>query len=168
MRYPKEKREQTRRRIIGTASRRFRAAGIDAVGVANLMQSMGLTHGALYKHFASKDALVASASVAAFDETLPQLRAHAMAAPAGKRLKALFAAYVNKMHRDKPQAGCLGAALMSEIGRQPAPVRQAVDGKLNEFLLMIQDIADADQCSLSPHAVLALVVGAVALSRIPV
>ena len=61
MRYGKENKESTRRRIIESAGRRFKQDGIDGSGIATLMNDAGLTNGAFYAHFASNDDLVATA-----------------------------------------------------------------------------------------------------------
>jgi TetR/AcrR family transcriptional regulator, transcriptional repressor for nem operon len=60
-RYGKEHKQATRRRIIDTAGRRFKRDGIDGSGIATLMADAGLTNGAFYAHFASKEDLVATA-----------------------------------------------------------------------------------------------------------
>src|SRR5690348_13948624 len=62
-RYDREHKEATRRRIIDTAGRRFKQDGIDGSGIATLMADAGLTNGAFYVHFASKDDLVAAVVV---------------------------------------------------------------------------------------------------------
>lgn len=166
MRYPKERLQQTRQTIVAAASKQFRQKGIEAVGVAGLMQAAGLTHGGFYKHFVSKETLVAEAGSAAFEETLPQLRSYVLGFPPGKRLKALAAAYVSELHRDDPGAGCFGAALVSEVARQTPPVRQAVNRQLNGFLEMIAEFAAADGCRIAPRAYLSMMIGAIALSRV--
>jgi TetR/AcrR family transcriptional regulator, transcriptional repressor for nem operon len=60
VRYGKERKQETRRRIIQTAGRRFKRDGIDGSGIATLMSDAGLTNGAFYAHFASKEDLVAT------------------------------------------------------------------------------------------------------------
>src|ERR687892_500775 len=60
-RYGKEHKQATRQRIVETAGRRFKQDGIDGSGVATLMADAGLTNGAFYAHFASKEDLVATA-----------------------------------------------------------------------------------------------------------
>ena len=167
MRYPKDRLQQTRQAIVAAASRRFRQEGIHAVGGASPLKSTGLTHGGFYKHFPSKESLVEEAGTAAFEETLPQLQAYVLGHPPGKRLKALAAAYVSELHRDEPEAGCFGAALVSEVARQASPVRAAVDRQLDAFLAMIARFAEADRCRIAPRAFLAMMIGAVALSRVP-
>lgn len=59
---------QNREKIVGIASALFRAHGVEAVSVADIMAGAGMTVGGFYKHFASKDALVEEATARAFDE----------------------------------------------------------------------------------------------------
>lgn len=65
-----EQAQHNRARIVAAASRLFRAHGIDAVSIADIMTSLGLTVGGFYKHFPSKEALIAEATALAFDEAL--------------------------------------------------------------------------------------------------
>src|SRR5467141_5158069 len=53
---------KTRERIVTAAAAEFRQHGIVATGLADLMKAAGLTHGGFYRHFDSKDQLVAEAS----------------------------------------------------------------------------------------------------------
>ncbi len=69
MRITKEKRQENHDRIVAIASEMFRERGFDGVGVADLMQAAGLTHGGFYNHFASKEALIAEASAKGFAQT---------------------------------------------------------------------------------------------------
>jgi TetR/AcrR family transcriptional regulator, transcriptional repressor for nem operon len=60
-RYGNQLKEATRRRIVETVGRRLKADGIDGSGVATLMADAGLTNGAFYAHFTSKEDPVAAA-----------------------------------------------------------------------------------------------------------
>src|SRR5437867_10469028 len=60
MRYDKGHKQATRQRILEAAGRRFKHDGIDGAGVAVVMSDAGLTNGAFYAHFASKEDLVAN------------------------------------------------------------------------------------------------------------
>jgi TetR/AcrR family transcriptional repressor of nem operon len=60
MRYGKNQKQATRQRILEAAGRRFKQDGIDGAGVATLMSDAGLTNGAFYAHFTSKEDLVAN------------------------------------------------------------------------------------------------------------
>ena len=76
MRKSREEAAETRKSIVRAAAREFRERGIVATGLADLMKAVGLTHGGFYKHFASKDQLVAEATAAAVDSMLEELAAH--------------------------------------------------------------------------------------------
>ena len=77
-RYGKDHKATTRRAIVEASGRRFKLDGIDGSGVATLMKDAGLTNGAVYAHFGSKDELVA-ATIA------DQLASHQHAAHRGHR-----------------------------------------------------------------------------------
>src|SRR5580698_2106937 len=91
--------EQTRRRIVATASRRLRRDGIDATGVAEVMADAGLTHGGFYRHFDSKEQLVAEAYAAGL-ESLTAPTAMTTRKPRGRQaLPAIAANYLSTAHR---------------------------------------------------------------------
>src|SRR5438874_9912348 len=114
VRYGKDHKQATRRRIIETASRRLKGDGIDGSGVATLMADAGLTNGAFYAHFASKDDLVATA----IGEQLGQQRERYRSEIVGRaELERLVREYLSVEHRDNPADGCPSAALLDEIGR---------------------------------------------------
>ncbi|HSV39147.1 MAG TPA: TetR/AcrR family transcriptional regulator [Nocardioidaceae bacterium] len=113
-RYGKEHKEATRQRIIESSSRRFKESGVDGSGIATLMADAGLTNGAFYAHFDSKDDLVASVVA---EELSRQADAFA-ALPSGKAgLRGFVHEYLSTEHRDKPDVGCPSAALLDEIVR---------------------------------------------------
>lgn len=111
--------EENRRRVVDTASRLFREQGTQ-VSVADLMKAAGLTHGAFYKQFASKEALVDEATAHAFDE-LARGHTAGLAQYEGRRdaaQRALIDAYLSVEHRDDPADGCPVAALATDIARE--------------------------------------------------
>src|SRR5215470_8028860 len=75
MRKSKQETALTRKRIVQAAASEFRQHGIVATGLADLMSAAGLTHGGFYRHFVSKDQLVAEASAAALATTTEQMAA---------------------------------------------------------------------------------------------
>ncbi|MFD3844112.1 TetR/AcrR family transcriptional regulator [Streptomyces sp. NPDC058642] len=136
MRYGKDHKQATRQRIIETAGRRFKQDGIDASGISTLMKDAGLTNGAFYTHFTSKDDLVATTIT-------DQLQAQnasvvTQAAPGRAGLEQIVRWYLSARHRDSPGDGCPSAALLDEIARCADPTKQAyTDG----VLLVIDGIA---------------------------
>ena len=121
-RYNKEHKEATRRRIIETAGRRFKQDGIDGSGIATLMADAGLTNGAFYAHFDSKDDLVA---IVVGDEVSRQATGFSEL-PAGRAgLEAFVSWYLSRDHREHREAGCPSAALLDEIGRCDKETKRA-------------------------------------------
>jgi TetR/AcrR family transcriptional repressor of nem operon len=68
------RKEETRARILETASRLFQERGVADVGVDEIMRESGLTHGGFYAHFANKEALVEEACICAIDAKLDDLQ----------------------------------------------------------------------------------------------
>ncbi|GDY68922.1 hypothetical protein SAV14893_083150 [Streptomyces avermitilis] len=111
--------QENRRRVVDTASRLFREQGTQ-VSVADLMKAAGLTHGAFYKQFASKEALVDEATAHAFAE-LARRYTEGLERYEGRRDAAqqvLIDTYLSVGHRDGPADGCPVAALASGIARE--------------------------------------------------
>jgi TetR/AcrR family transcriptional repressor of nem operon len=130
MRNSREAAAESRERVVATAARLFRERGIAAVGVAELMAAAGMTHGGFYKHFESKDALIAEACAYSFKTPGGSLRLAAEAARPGQELKAIVDSYLSERHRDNPGKGCAIAALGGEVGNRKSPARKALqDGR---------------------------------------
>ena len=121
VRYGKEHKEHTRRRIVETSGRRFKIDGVHASGIATLMADAGLTNGAFYAHFASKDDLVARVVA----EELGGQREAIAALPADSDIEQIVRGYLSVEHRDHPGDGCPSAALLDEIARCDDAVRRA-------------------------------------------
>src|SRR4051794_21839832 len=121
MRYSKDHKEATRQRIVEAAGQRLKQDGIDGAGVATLMADAGLTNGAFYGHFESKDDLVAQVLA----DQLRTQRRSLEDQPAGlEGLRSLIRTYLSPEHRDRSADGCPSAALLEEIGRGPEATRQ--------------------------------------------
>jgi TetR/AcrR family transcriptional regulator, transcriptional repressor for nem operon len=164
-RYGKEHKQATRRRIIDTAGRRFKRDGIDGSGIATLMADAGLTNGAFYAHFASKEDLVATAVAEQLHEQRESL---SVLAPGRTGVEQYVRDYLSIQHRDNPDDGCPSAALLDEIGRCGDATRQAyTDG----VLPMIDDVAarlapdDPASVCVKTLSVFAMMVGTLQLSR---
>jgi len=130
-RYDQEHKDATRRRIIEAAGRRLKRDGIDGSGIATLMADAGLTNGAFYAHFTSKDDLVASVvqeELRLQAATLDQL------APGVAGVEQLVRAYLSPEHRDHRDAGCPSAALLDEIGRSADVTRDAYTAGTTTFV----------------------------------
>ena len=164
-RYGKEHKQATRRRIIDTAGRRFKRDGIDGSGIATLMADAGLTNGAFYAHFASKEDLVATALA---EQLREQRESFSVLAPGRAGVEQYVRDYLSIQHRDNPDDGCPSAALLDEIGRCTDTTKQAyTDG----VLAMIDDVAarlapdDPQSARVKTLSVFAMMVGTLQLSR---
>ena len=127
MRYSAEHKAATHERIVNTASRYFRRHGGRGVGIADLMGKLELTHGGFYKHFDSKEQLLAEAVAKAFEETEARFTERIRNARPGTELRTLIESYLSLEHCGNVGEGCPMAALASEIGRLPPRVRTQID-----------------------------------------
>ena len=113
--------QKTHEKIVETASKRLREEGLEGIGVADLMKEAGLTVGGFYKHFASRDDLVAEAIQSAFDSWGRRLEAEGVD-PAKMTAADIADRYVSAYHRDNPGEGCPFAALTADPSI-PASIR---------------------------------------------
>jgi TetR/AcrR family transcriptional regulator, transcriptional repressor for nem operon len=165
MRYGKGHKQATRQRILEAAGRRFKQDGIDGAGVAGVMSDAGLTNGAFYAHFSSKEDLVANVLA----EQLRAQRRSLDAQPSDRAgLEAFVRSYLSPEHRDQFADGCPSAALLDEIARRPTDTR---DVFTEEVMGVIDDIAshldptDAEGARADALTVFGLMVGTLQLAR---
>ncbi|HWC23810.1 MAG TPA: TetR/AcrR family transcriptional regulator [Flexivirga sp.] len=164
-RYGAEHKEATRQRMVEAAGRRFKTDGIDGAGIATLVADAGLTNGAFYGHFSSKDDLVASVVAQQLSEQVAVIDA----LPAGSAsLEAFLRQYLSPEHRDDAAAGCPSAALLDEIGRCDKTTRQAyTDGarSMIDAIARHLEAVGAHPTSERAIALFTLLVGTLQLAR---
>jgi TetR/AcrR family transcriptional repressor of nem operon len=150
-------------RIVKAASRGIRRDGIDNVSVAELMSEAGLTHGGFYRHFKSRDDLVAEAIAEALAQG--SQRFNASAALGGRAaLATIVDGYLSRLHRDKPETGCAVAALPTDIARTDARARAAYSLQVRSYLDLLTELTPADDPD-EAHLIVAALVGALVLAR---
>ncbi|WP_109482181.1 TetR/AcrR family transcriptional regulator [Paraburkholderia sp. C35] len=164
MRYPPEETAEKHARILEQASILFRERGFSGVSVSEIMKATGLTHGAFYNHFESKEDLI-SESIG--DASMKALAAMRDGATAGQSLGQFLDEYLSEEHRDDRGNGCLMSALAGEIAREPAAqcaFTRHVAGMVEGFT---ESLAKAKKKNASRHAIHALssIVGAIVLAR---
>ena len=165
MRYDKGHKEATRRKILEIATRQFREGGVAAVGLAGLMTDAGLTNGAFYGHFGSKEALVREAIDAALEDSRGKIEA---AVSSGAGLPGFVRDYLSPRHRDNPGKGCITAALVAEVARHPAGTRTVFTTKVGEVLSLIGRLlpsGSADERTRTAMTVYTLLVGTLQIAR---
>lgn len=163
MKVTKAQVQENHDRIVKTASRLFRERGYDGVGVADLMEAAGFTHGGFYKHFRSKADLMAEATACGFLQTVEEN---------GDIDPGEFVDhYVSRAHRDERGNGCPLAALSGDAARQPAEIKAAFAAGIETFLAALGDAHGASEqpgpglARAEAIDLLARAVGAVMLSR---
>lgn len=119
-RYNDEHKQQSRQRIVDAAVRRFKTDGIDGSGIATLMKDAGLTNGAFYGHFESKEDLV---RIAVGESLRTQREPLAGLEPGLAGLEQFVRLYLSPEHRDDVMGGCPSAALLDEIDRSAEATR---------------------------------------------
>jgi TetR/AcrR family transcriptional regulator, transcriptional repressor for nem operon len=169
MKRSKTEAAETRRRIVKTAAAEFRRKGINATGLNDVMAAAGLTHGGFYRHFASKDQLVAEACAAALGSVTEPNEVPACPALAKQDLDAILAEYLSPDHRDNPSEGCVLAGLGSELARSDEDTRAAATkGVLKLIDLFTEKYRRNDPETAKARALVAVsaIIGAVTLARI--
>ncbi len=160
MKITKEKAAENRQLLVETAARLFREKGIDGVGVAEISKAAGLTHGALYAHFPSKDALAAEAMHFSTCSAFGKLTEHPLTLPE------LVAYYLAPEQRDNLAEGCPLAAAASEVARQDAGVSANYTSGFRQMVDYIGSQLPAGEGRRQrAQAVMAALVGAVSVSR---
>lgn len=165
MRKSKQEAAETRRRIVANAAREFNRTGIERTGLSEIMTAAGLTHGGFYKHFSSKNQLLAEAVGQGMEKLLTSLDG-----PRGTRsLDGIAAAYLSKDHRDHFDASCPLAAVGTELRFAEGDTRQVTSEGIERFISIVaQRFPDLPprEANAKAHAIVSAVVGAMMLSRI--
>jgi TetR/AcrR family transcriptional regulator, transcriptional repressor for nem operon len=167
MRVSKEKAAENRIALLQTASRLFRQRGFDGVGVADIAKEAGLTHGALYAHFKSKDELAAEAFAYGFAGNMADTRA--WAATRAPSFQDYLDGLMSTSMRDRMASGCPLAASASEVARQGHAVganfTRAVEEMTAMFEGALEDAIPASEKRRLALTAVAAEIGAIAVSR---
>jgi TetR/AcrR family transcriptional repressor of nem operon len=167
MGYSKAQKLKTHKRIVAIASKRFREKGLAGFGIAELMKEAGLTVGGFYKHFDSRDDLVAEAVSSAFGAWKSQVDATASGGPPVSYAK-LIDDYLNDAHRSNPGTGCAFSALAPEIARSDKQTRALASEQIrNDIELIATLLPGQDKGTARSRAILTFsaLVGAMSLAR---
>jgi len=173
MRVTRAQAEENRRAVIDAASRLFRERGFDGVGLTDLMQAAGLTHGGFYKQFTSKDDLVAHACDRALLEGADKWT-RVVDSGAPDVLADLVGMYLSRHHRDRRADGCALVALGADVVRRgdapgDAALRQRFGQGVQRHLAVVERAVRASPPragATDPLATLSTMVGALFLARL--
>jgi TetR/AcrR family transcriptional regulator, transcriptional repressor for nem operon len=165
VRVTREQAAAHREKILEVAGTLFRERGFDGIGVADIMKRAGLTHGAFYGHFDSKDDLAAETTARVLSREGWLQR---MTGKADPSLGEVVRSYLSARHRDDAGHGCLFAAVGSDVVRQPRSVRRAFTEGLRLRVAAVQSVLPRRSAAAQrKHALatMASLVGAMILSR---
>jgi AcrR family transcriptional regulator len=153
---------------VSVAARAIRRSGYDGTGVADIMKEAGLTHGAFYAHFASREAMLAEAATRACTDAAAVATDAVAQMPADQALGSMLRAYLSREHLEQIELGCPLVALGSETVRQAPEVRRATTRHIKEMIdLVARQSPDWGQPGAHEHALVTLstMVGALLLAR---
>lgn len=168
MRMSRTQAAENRETVINVASRLFRERGFDGIGLKDLMKGAGLTQGAFYKQFASKEDLAAQASRRAMESANYRWSA-ATAAKPDDPLGAVIAFYLSMDHRGEKMDGCPIVALGSDAARQGTDVKASFESGIKEHLEILGRFiakSSGEESDGKAMAILSTMVGALTLSRV--
>lgn len=167
MRKSRAETAETRRRIVDLAARAFRRNGIAATGVAEIMAAAGLTHGGFYRHFGSKDQLVAEACSAGLGSMVESYRS---ASDGGRDVFVeRLQSSLTPASRDDRSGGCPLVAMGSELVRGDVATRRAAASGFRELVDEIARWLPAEsgrEARDDAIAVLTGMIGALTMSRV--
>lgn len=167
MRYPPDHKAKSRARILAAAAASFRKRGFAATGVDGVMEAAGLTAGAFYGHFRSKNELLVAAIDAAAESSrerwygrFDELRGRAW-------VQELLRSYLSPAHRDDVEGGCIFPSLGPEVARTSGLPRRHFEKRLRGLFALMKERAGCELAAKHRDVVaaVALCVGAVVLSR---
>lgn len=168
MRVSKQVVAENRQRILEAAAELLREHGIDGAGVDAITEAAGLTHGAFYSQFGSKEAVVVEALRLALDQGREVWARHAGGPDKRRALARIIDGYLSLPHRNSPGKGCAVAALGVDVSRQPKRVRAAFTERLEEGLALVADLVPAKAASRRRDVAIQVyssMVGALILAR---
>lgn len=160
--------EATHERIVSVAAKAIRRSGYAGTGVADLMKEAGLTHGAFYVHFDSREAMLAEAAAQACAESAAAAAKAVTSLSADNALATMLRAYLSKEHAEGIEMGCPLAALGSETSRQAPQVRRVTTRHIKEMVdVLARQSSDWGQPGAHERALVTIstMVGALVLAR---
>ncbi len=167
MRMSHEEKDRSHARIVASAAKLVRQHGVEGASVNDVMKDAGLTHGGFYKHFGSKDDLLAAALDKAFDEISERLAPGPGTDEAATGLAAFQAFYLSDGHVASPAVGCPIAALSCDIARCATALRAGFGAGVRRVVTLLARGGAGSERTRRVRAIrqLAMMAGAVMIAR---
>lgn len=167
MRVSQEEKDRSHERIVAAAARLMRERGTEGASVADVMRDAGLTHGGFYRHFGTKEEMLAVALQSAFDQTMAELDRRLREQAPAAAVSGFHAFYLSQGHLEQPGVGCPVAAVGADIGRGPAALKSAFGQGVRRMVAALAKgmKGSAETKRAIATRELALLVGALVIAR---
>ena len=167
MRVSQGEMDQSHGRIVKSASRLMRKRGIEKTSVNDVMKKAGLTHGGFYRHFDSKESLVAAALQDAFNEVLDLIEKSYRDLGLRKGAEEYYKHYLSEDHRKHPEFGCPIAALTLDVSRSAASAKKTFSEGFSDAVGKLAQAEDgtAEEKRTAATRKLCMLAGAVMVAR---
>ena len=166
MRYPSDQKARAKQAILQAGARALRTNGFNGIGVDGLAASAGVTSGAFYSNFSSKQALLEDVIETCLGESFIDSKSGSLT-ERQDRLKEWLAMYIGADHRADPASGCVMPTLSADVARSNRQIRAAYKRKMLAFVRKISNVLDVAGSDREQRAwsIVAMMVGAIAISR---
>jgi TetR/AcrR family transcriptional repressor of nem operon len=167
MRYPPDHKARAREALLEAGARSLKTTGFNGIGVDGLAAAAGVTSGAFYSNFPSKEAMLEAVIDAGVGEPFLSDTDSATLAEGRARLISFLEDYISAHHSADPAEGCVMPALSADVSRAQPPVKDAYARKMTALIERIAGTLDGDASDRNQRAwsIVALMVGAIAISR---
>jgi TetR/AcrR family transcriptional regulator, transcriptional repressor for nem operon len=168
MRISREKAAENREKVLAAAAKLFRERGLEGVGVDALAEEAGLTHGAVYSHFKSKNELAAAAVRQALHQSMGEWLGLTKGFAGDEAFEKLLKVYVSRSHRDHPEDGCSVAAIGNDARRADSDMRNVFHEGVSQFIDIMTSVSGGETAADRRRTAIArgaAMVGAVVMAR---
>ena len=167
MRYPPDHKARAREALLEAGARSLKTCGFNGIGVDGLAAAAGVTSGAFYSNFPSKEAMLQAVIDAGLGEPFLSDTDSATLAEGRARLISFLEDYISAHHSADPAEGCVMPALSADVSRAQPPVKDAYARKMTALIERIAGLLDGDASDRNRRAwsIVALMVGAIVISR---
>ncbi len=165
MRYPPDQKAKARQAILQAGAQALRVNGFNGIGVDGLAAAAGVTSGAFYSNFPSKEALLGSVIEACLGQ--PFIDSTGSVAERRELLRHWIQDYISVYHRENPAEGCVMPTLSADVARASSAVRETYLLKMADLIRKISSVlggAEADR-ERRAWSIVALMIGAIEIAR---
>ncbi|OBI22560.1 TetR/AcrR family transcriptional regulator [Mycobacterium sp. E2497] len=165
MRYPADQKAKARAALLRAGTQSMKVAGFNGIGVDGLAAAADVTSGAFYSNFANKEAMLEAIIDAAVGEPFVSDTESGSKTERRSKLKSFLAEYLSAYHVENPGDGCVMPTLSADVARAGVSTREAYEHKIAALAGRVAEVLDGADRERRAWSVVALMVGAVSISR---